>query len=369
MSRWQHGWPANPPAWLLTVARNAARDQLRRSATLRRKLPLLVVDAPGVAVERGPEESMTPDGSIPDERLRLICTCCHPALSSEAAVALTLRLVLGLSTAQISRLFVVPEPTMAARLTRARKKIRTAGIPYRVPDSHDLVARTARICRVGYLLFTEGYAATDGHDLIRKASAEEAIRLQRIMFGLMPHDPEVVALLALMLLHHARRDARVDDGEIVLLPDQDRGRWRKEEVDEGLRLLSSRTGAPGAYAIQAAIAAEHMSVASPADTDWPSIAQLYLRLEQLTGSPVVRLNRAVAVAEAQGAEAGLAVLEGCEERLSGHHLLPATRAGLLWRLGRTGAAREHYRRALDLVGTDPERRFLERRLATVDDTR
>jgi len=367
VSSWSTGRPVNPPAWLLTVARNAARDQLRRSATLRRKLPLLLVDAPGVAAQPGPEESMSQEAGIPDERLRLVCTCCHPALSTEAAIALTLRLVLGLSTAQIARLFVLPEATMAARLTRAKKKIRAAGIPYRVPASEDLLARTARICRVAYLLFTEGYAATDGPDLVRTALADEAIRLARIVKALVPDDAEVSALLALMLLQHARREARTEGGELVLLPDQDRRRWMHDEVAEGLQLLSDRTGPSGGFALQAAIAAQHMSAGSAGETDWARIAALYQQLEQLTGSAVVRLNRAVAVAEAEGAHAGLAVLQGCDDRLSGHHLLAATRAELLRRLGRVGSAREEYLRALALVGTDPERRFLERQLARLDE--
>lgn len=333
---------------------------------MQRKLSLMVVDAPGMTTVPGPEESAASDVAIPDERLRLICTCCHPALSTEAALALTLRLVLGLSTLQIARLFVVPEATMAARITRGKKKISAAGIPYRIPDNDDLVARIARICRATYLLFTEGHAATTGHDLLRSEVADEAIRLQRVVCALVPQDSEAVALLALMLLQHARRDARTKDGELVLLPDQDRTRWRAAEVAEGLGLLRTRSGPAGQYAIQAAIAAEHMNAVEAADTDWGSIAALYLRLEQLTGSPVVRLNRAVAVAEAEGAAAGLAILQGCAPVLDSHHLLPATKAELLRRQGQYEPAREQYRRALELVGNDPERRFLARQLATLD---
>lgn len=378
---WTAGAPDNPEAWLLTAARNNARDQLRRAATLRRKLPLLVLEAPGVALTAGPESEPDPPrfagaaagAAIADERLRLICLCVHPALSDAAAVALTLRLVIGLSTSQIARLFCVSEPTMAARLTRTKKKIRTARIPYRLPGTSDLAARLARVNRVAFLLFTEGYAASDGTDLLRVPAAAEAIRLQRLVASLAEDDSETRALLALMLCQHARRDARVDAaGELVLLPDQDRRRWHRAEIDEGIEALRAAVarcqviGAePGPYAIQAAIAAEHAVATAAADTDWPAIAELYRRLELGAPSPVVRLHRAVAVAEAVGPAAGLALLADLDAALPGHHLVPATQAELARRLGRNDEAALGYRKALDLVGSEPERRFLARRLAEV----
>jgi RNA polymerase sigma-70 factor, ECF subfamily len=351
---WPHGVPDNPAGWLLTTARRKATDWLRREATLARKLPLLVVDE----VAEAPDLDID---AIADERLRLICMCCHPALSHEASVALTLRLVAGLQTREIARLFLVSETTMAARLTRAKRKIAASAIPFRVPERAELPARLARVCSVTYLLFTEGYAATKGPDLLRGELCDEAIRVQRIVVELAPDDSEAVGLLALMLLQHARRDARVDAGTLVRLADQDRGRWVRADVDEGLAVLRRAAGlarAPGPYTVQAAIAAEHMRAATAADTDWAAIARLYGQLERLTGSPVVRLNRAVAVAEAEGAAAGLALLDGLEELLPRHHRLPATRAELLRRLGdHTGAVAE-YDRAIERVGTAAERAYL-----------
>ncbi|GIH95506.1 RNA polymerase sigma factor [Planobispora siamensis] len=346
--------PANPPAWLLTAARRRAMDRLRHGAVVARKLPLLIVDEP------------EPPSAIPDERLRLIFVCCHPALSTDARVALTLRCVGGLTTREIARLFLVPEATMAARITRAKKKIAQAGIPYRVPSEAELAERRDGVLAVIYLIFTEGYAATGGDRLIREDLAAEAIALGRMLRELLPADAEVDGLLALMLLHHARREARLGPaGELVRLPDQDRSRWRGEEIAEAVALLRRRApyGPPGPYLLQAAIAAEHATADRAEDTDWPAIARLYGALEQITGSAVVRLNRAVAVAEAEGPQAGLELLEGLDRALGRHHLLHATRAELLRRLGRDREALEAYGRALEAVGTDPERAFLLSRRA------
>lgn len=367
---WGNQVPAEPAAWLLTVARRRAVDALRRRATLRRKLPLLVRDldadeeAGEVPLGRGGGEQVT------DERLRLVCTCCHPALSHEASVALTLRLVGGLTTREVARLFVVSEATMAARLTRAKRKIALAGIPYRVPGTTDLPARLSRVCAVTYLLFTEGYSATEGQHLLRPELCAEAIRLQSLLVELVPDDSEVYGLLALMTLQHARRDARVDGGRLVPLAEQDRSRWRSDEVERGraqLAASASLAHLPGRYATQAAIAAEHLAAREPADTDWTAIATLYGHLERLTGSPVVRLNRAVAVGEAHGPTAGLDLLTELDERLPRHHLLPATRAELLRRLGRTEEAVAAYTAAIERVRTDLEREHLHRRRDEVRD--
>ena len=356
---WGESPPRNPAAWLLTAARRRAIDDLRRQAALARRLPLLVVD-------QAPDDA-EPD-MFPDERLRLIFTCAHPALDLSARSALTLRLVGGLTTAQIARLFLVSEPTMAARITRAKKKIAAAGIPYRVPGlPADLAERVQGVHTVVYAIFTEGYAATDGDRLVRVEVCAEAIHLGRMLVALMPSDAESAALLALMLLHHARRSARVDGGRLVRLADQDRGLWRMDEIAEGLG-LTSRVLRPGAgpYAIQAAIAAEHAVAATADVTDWPAIAELYRVLEDRTASPVVRMNRAVAVAECEGPAAGLAILEGLDDALARHHLLPAIRADLLRRLGRADEARRAYDDALALVGNGAERDFLLRqRLGTL----
>jgi RNA polymerase sigma-70 factor (ECF subfamily) len=351
--RWpRDGTPRNPAGWLLTVARRKALDRLRHEASVVRRLPLLVTDE--AAYEPEPADS-----AIPDERLRLIFMCCHPALAVEARVALTLRCVAGLTTAEIARLFLVSEPTMAARITRAKKKIAAAGIPFRVPE--DPAPRLTAVLAVVYLIFTEGYAPTAGERLVRDGLAAEAIRLGRILAELVPGDPEVRVLLALMVLQHARRDARVDvRGGLVLLGDQDRSRWRWDEIEGGLSLLAGR-GAATPYRLQALIAAEHAKARRAADTDWPAIARLYTELDELTQSPVVRLNRAVAVAEAEGPEAGLALLD--DVHLPRHHRLPATRAELLCRLGRYAEALAAYDQALDLVGTDAERTFILARRA------
>jgi RNA polymerase sigma-70 factor (ECF subfamily) len=362
LTAWERdGVPRRPDAWLLTAARHRARDRFRREATLARKLPLLV----GPEVEDGPEAGADEMSTIPDERLRLLFTCCHPALAVEARVALTLRLLGGLTTAQIAHAFLVPEPTMAARITRAKKKIAAAGIPYRVPPDAELPARLAGVLAVLYLVFTEGHAATSGAEPLRRDLCEEAIRLARVLVALMPDEPEAAGLLALLLLQHARRDARVDAaGRLVLLPDQDRSLWDAGQIAEGLALLRAATGPPGPYLLQAAIAAEHARAPAAADTDWGRIAALYAALEELTGSPVVRLNRAVAVAEVTGPAAGLDLLDGLD--LPGFHLLPATRADLLRRLDRPAEARRHYQEALALAGNAADRDFLTSRLAALE---
>jgi RNA polymerase sigma-70 factor (ECF subfamily) len=367
LSAWAAGGaPDNPAGWLLVAARRRAVDRLRREATLARKLPLLA--EPELAP--GPEEEVDADVStIPDERLRLLFTCCHPALAPEARVALTLRCLGGLTTGEVARAFLVPEPTMAARITRAKKKIAGANIPYRVPTDAELPDRLAGVLAVLYLVFNEGYAATSGDAPLRRDLCDEAIRLARVVAALMPDEQEATGLLALMLLQHARRDARVDPaGRLVLLPDQDRDRWDRDQVVEGLRLLSRPAGCrdPGPYLLQAAIAAEHGRATRAAATDWATIAGLYERLEARTGSPVVRLNRAVAVAEVDGPAAGLALLARLDASLPAFHLLPATRADLLRRLGRTAEARAEYERARALAGNAADRDLLTRRLAELD---
>lgn len=355
------GVPRCPGAWLTTTARNRAIDRLRRRATEAAKLR----EVARMVQTDEPDDEAT---SVEDDRLRLFFTCCHPALPLGAQVALTLRTLAGLSTVEIARAFLISEPTMAKRLVRAKGKIRHAAIPYRVPPAHELPERTGAVLAVLYLIFNEGYAATSGENLVREGLTTEAIRLTRTLAGLMPDEPEVLGLLALMLLHHARHLARVDDaGDLVPLEDQDRGRWKQGTITEGASLLEAalQHKRPGTYQIQAAIAACHATAAEVAATDWTQIAALYGLLVQVTPSPVVELNRAVAVAMADGPAAGLALLEALESSgvLAGYHLLPAARADLLRRLERPNEAAASYREALELVTNDAERRYLTRRLA------
>ncbi|MGA9749318.1 MAG: DUF6596 domain-containing protein, partial [Nocardioides sp.] len=324
---WGEEPPTNPPAWLLTTARRKAVDRLRAEAMAARKQPLLLVDA---RTQEGAERHMA-DPGVPllDERLRLVLMCAHPSLAPEAAAALTLRLVVGVSTEDLARLFLVPRATMAARLTRARKKLAATGVPFAVPGPEDLAARVPVVAQVAYLAFTAGYAPASGEVLLRVDLAGEAVRLVRVVHEVLPRGPVLDALLALVLLQHSRRDARVGaDGTIVLLPDQDRARWRQDEIAEAMTLLEpwvASTPARTPYLLEALIAAEHAVALTAADTSWPRIADLYTELEAATGSPVVRLNRAVAVAEADGPHAGLRLLEGLD--LPGHRL-PGVRAEL-----------------------------------------
>jgi RNA polymerase sigma-70 factor, ECF subfamily len=358
------GVPSRPGAWLTTTARNRALDRLRRSKTEAAKLQ-------EVAAMSGPAEAPSPDDSgVTDDRLRLIFTCCHPALTLEARVALTLRTLVGLTTAEIARAFLVPEATMAKRLTRAKHKIRDARIPYRVPPAHLLPDRLSGVLGVLYLLFNEGYSASAGAQVRRGDLTAEAIRLARLLVALMPDEPETVGLLALMLLQDARTAARLDDdGDLVTLEDQDRSRWDAEEIAAGLALLDGavRRGPAGPYRLQAGIAACHARAAVAADTDWAQIAALYGELRLLVPSAVVELNRAVAVAMADGPATGLVLVGELAEggALASYYLLPATRADLLRRLDRRAEAADSYREALALAPTDPERRYLQRRLTEV----
>ncbi|MDY7087114.1 MAG: DUF6596 domain-containing protein [Actinomycetota bacterium] len=338
------GVPRRPAAWLLAVARRRAADRRRREETLTRYLPLLIT-----------EEPRTPGAA--DDSLGLLFACCHPALGRESRVALTLRFVAGLTVPEIARLFLVPESTMAARITRAKQKIRAAGIPLRLPTPADLPERVPGVHAVLYLLFTEGYRS------YRDEVAGEAIRLTRLLHDLLPSDAETAALLALMLLQHSRRRARRRDGSLVLLADQDRTRWNALEIAEAFTLLAADVP-DSPYRLQALIAARHATAERAEDTDWPAIALLYARLEAVTGSPVVRLNRAVAVLESEGPAAALRLLDGLEEQLPRNHHVPAARAECLLRLGDRAAAAEHFERAAVLAPTATERDFLRGRAGT-----
>jgi RNA polymerase sigma-70 factor, ECF subfamily len=377
LTAWERdGVPEKPGTWLTTTARRKALDALRRGQTLRSKLPLLV--EPEETHMEDPTHSATwPEnleaehpigGTVPDDRLRLIFTCCHPALSQEARVALTLRLVCGVATGDIARAFLVSETTMAARITRAKKKISAAHIPYRVPERRELAERLDAVLGVIHLLYTTGHTAPSGEELVRADLVERALDLARTLLALMPEEREVRGLLALLLVTDARRSTRTDpDGRLLLLEEQDRSAWNEAAIEEGHRLvLDALTGGnAGRYALQAAIAALHAQAPSPEETDWPQILVLYDELLEVWPSPVVALNRAVAVAMVRGPEAALAEVEALERdgRLAGYHYLPATKAGLLGRLGRHPEAVLAYRAALDLTDNEAERAFLSERLA------
>lgn len=362
LHRWPvDGVPRNPGAWLTTVAKNRAIDRLRRVTTEASKLRDVAIMT---------ELDDLPPDDITDDRLRLIFTCCHPALSLEARVALTLRTVAGLTTGEIARAFLIAEPTLAQRLVRAQAKIANAGIPYRVPEGHLLGERLPGVLAVLYVLFTEGYTASAGHDLLRVDLAEEAIRVTRLLVHLMPDEPEAAALLALMLLQHSRRAARVDAvGDLIPLEEQNRQLWDATAIAEGRAILQAalRKHRVDRYQLQAVIAATHAEASTFADTEWRDIVRAYDDLARLDPSPIVALNRAIAWGAWQGPEIGLERVELVADRLPGYYLVPAARADFLRRLQRRAEAAEAYREALGFVRSEPERRYLERRLAEVLD--
>jgi RNA polymerase sigma-70 factor (ECF subfamily) len=357
----EQGTPENPAAWLTVTARRRAIDRIRRKTTFDNKRDAIERHLQG-------EQAALDGGPVPEDQLRLIFTCCHPALAPPAQIALTLRTLCGMSTEEIAKSFLVSSATLAQRLVRAKNKIRLAGIPYQIPPDDVLAERLDAAMHVLYLVFNEGYAASFGAALVRSEMCDEAIALARRLAALMPSRREPVALLALMLLHDARRDTRADDdGVLVPLEEQDRSRWDQHEIEEGVALveIALRGGSPHHYAVQAAIAALHCRAATPAATDWRQIAALYGVLSRLAPSPVVALNRAVAVAMADDLERGLALIEAVAPQLRDYHLLPAARADLLRRLGRNDDAAREYRAALALATNDAEKRYLARRLAEV----
>lgn len=359
--QWATGAPRNPRAWLYATAKHRAIDIIRRRTNFAEKQTELVVRE-----ECRTGNFIEEDSAVPDERLRLIFTCCHPALPAEAQIALTLRTLCGLTTEEIAHAFLLPTATIAQRLVRAKTKIRKAGIPYRVPSAPDVSERLAVVMAVVYLVFNEGYSAALGDTLVRQELCAEAIRLARLLRALLPEpEPELDALLALMLLHDSRRSARVQaNGELVLLAEQDRTRWNRAQIDEGCALVQSvfQRGPIGAYAIEAAIAALHATARRAEETDWRQISTLYGRLFALHRSPVVALNHAVALSMVEGPEAALPLVDALQLSLEDYHLWHATRADLLRRLGRTAEAVSAYQHALELAQNEVERKFLSRRL-------
>jgi RNA polymerase sigma-70 factor (ECF subfamily) len=361
LERWpRDGIPRNPGAWITRVARNKAIDRLRRARTFQAKREILEgLERLAPDTEEIDEE---PETELPDDRLRLIFTCCHPALRPQARVALTLRTLGGLTTAEIASAFLTSEATMAQRLVRAKRKIRDAGIPYEVPGADQLEERLASVLATLYLIFNEGYFASSTDSLIRTELADEAIRLARVLVETLPEEPESRALLALMLLQHSRREARLDtSGEMVLLEDQDRSLWDRTQIEVGLGLVEALTGVVGPYSIQARIAAEHARADRAEDTDWRRIGMLYGQLRRIQPSPVIELNRAIAVAMDEGPEAGLELIDAIEG-LDGYAPYHVSRADLLARVGRNDDAVDAYRRGLELSTNPVQRSFVERRI-------